>query len=449
MQIESDRTLTARLEANDAMAAQAYAEDGMVDKGRKKSVTQMRVSVQNSVNTVLGRIDRATEQVDLSYKGALEQFGKVQVEETGAKEILAEAKAELDKTKAAIIAHAAGAKERVKSLRGDLAQAENVDALELVKNGAQDEISSLLKHETMKAYNFTVCTFRRNMMAAKRTDALDAGAARARARGEEQEPPLFFVTIGTVLKNLKDTTSSSLFEAKAGIRAALFDVDASLKVGTKRGLALDDMAVCKKIKTSLDKALKTQEHVMDRMDPTTAKKLDKMLSVVLPDKALLQQYAVNLDAAWSQDFTRKRFFAMKAPFFHVGFPAYGASEVRVVLSGSLVYCGVKTEAVPGDTLKKQRELLYNASRVELEELIKKDGWIAEVGAGQGILVPTGFITMMLCPSVCTFGLSWHSYADQQDKLRAMRQLSQLTDEYSECRTPQTGYMQLLDFFRAS
>ena len=446
MQIESDRTLTARLEANDAMAAQAYAEEGMVETGRKKSVTQMRVSVQNSVNTVIGRIDRSTELIDYSYKGAVEEFGKVQVVETDAKDILTEAKAELDKTKAAIVAHAAGVKERVKAIRADLASAENCDALELLKTGAQDEINSLLKHETMKAYNFTVATFKRNMTAAKRTDALPA---RARAQAEEKEPPRFFVTMGTVLKNLASTTSSSLFEAKAGIRAALFDVDASLKVGAKRGLALDDMAVCKKIKTSLDKALKTQEHVMDRMDPLAAKKVDKNLNVVLPDKALLQHYAVNLDTAWSHDFLRKRFFATNVPFFHVGYPAYGTSEVRVVISGSLVYAGVKTEAVPGSTLKEQRELLYTASRVELEELIKKDGWITEVEAGQGILVPTGCITMMLCPSVCTFGVTWHTFADQQDKLRAMRQLSQLLDEYSECRVPQTGYMQLLEFFKAS
>ena len=85
----------------------------------------------------------------------------------------------------------------------------------------------------------------------------------------------------------------------------------------------------------------------------------------------------------------------------------------------------------------------------MEAMIKDNGWVVELNAGKGLLVPTGCITMMFCPSPSTVGLAWPHYSDLADKLRAMRQLGQLVDEYSECRVPQTGYQQLLEYFRTS
>ena len=47
------------------MAAQAFRECTVVDTNQKKSVPQFRVTVQNAINTVMGRIDRESDNVDL------------------------------------------------------------------------------------------------------------------------------------------------------------------------------------------------------------------------------------------------------------------------------------------------------------------------------------------------------------------------------------------------
>ena len=446
VQTESDRTLTARLEADDAMAAQTFVDCRVVDTNRAKSVPQLRVSVQNAINTIMGRIERAADSVELVHDGAVAEYAKVKVGAQSAKEILEEAKAELDKHKVAVLPHLAGVKERVKAMRSDLASADNCEALLLLKSNAQEEVTQLFKHEHFKAWNFTCSTFKRNVTVAVKADAAPAQAAADRSAAE---PPRFFITVGTAFRNLGVTTAKSLFEAKAGIRAAEFDLSPNLKVGTKQNVALVETTLCKKIVKSLEKNLKTSEHVMDKLDGASGKKLDKFLNTVLPDKALLQQFAVNAESSWSADFLRKRFFAMKAPFFHIGYAPYGTSEVRIVLEGNLVYGGIKAEAVPGDTLKEKRASLFAATLPEMEAMIKNSGWVVEVSAGNGILVPTGCITMMLCPSTSTVGLCWPHYSDLADKLRAMQQLGQLVDEYPECRVPQTGYQQLLEYFRAS
>ena len=111
VQTESDRTFTARLEVDDAMAAQTFVDCRVVDTNRTKSVPQLRVAVQNGINTIMGRIERATDSVELVHTAAAAEYTKVKVGAQGSKEILEDAKAELDKHKLAVLSHLAAVKE--------------------------------------------------------------------------------------------------------------------------------------------------------------------------------------------------------------------------------------------------------------------------------------------------------------------------------------------------
>ena len=121
----------------------------------------------------------------------------------------------------------------------------------------------------------------------------------------------------------------------------------------------------------------------------------------------------------------------------------------MIASGGLVILGVQSAAVPGDSIKAKRQSLYESNADQLLQLVESRGFIAEVLADHLVLIPSGFVVMMLCPSEEATGVRWQTSADEADRLRVCSQLTEMLSDFPETKSSATGYTQLLDFLKST
>ena len=444
MQNESNDARVKQHHLDDMSAAMGFQDSEPVAK--KQSVVQARVSCQNSVNTMVGRVTQAKRDVEDKALVCQKLYDAYisDLVEGSALHSATEAKQELDSFKSAFLSQCDSLLTLLNSRAAEAKQAQDVQALGLLKAGANEELLGLYKTEGYKSWSSTLVAFRRNFTEKSKM------VGRNSAPGNAAPPPApkCFHAVADVLSSLGTQISASLFEAKAGMRAAEAEFLATAKVGSK-SLELRDIPLVKKAERAMAKSLAVQTYVLSKVEAAQAKKFDRTLRLFFTDPSIFQTYAVSLDAAWGSLVQAKQFYACKAPRFHIGYCQFGAMELRAVIVGDLVVLGISYAAVPGDSLKEKRAYLSGCAKEELEKIVKSDGWITELKAGDYILIPTGCIVMQLCPAEFTFGIRWTVAADEQDRLRTAMQLGQLLDQFVETRSSATGYSQFQEFLKST
>ena len=118
-----------------------------------------------------------------------------------------------------------------------------------------------------------------------------------------------------------------------------------------------------------------QTYVNSKVENAQVKQFDRTLRLFFQDPSVFATYATPAQTPWGSLVLAKQFVACKAPHFHIGYSQFGAMELRLVVSGSLVILGIGYAAVPGDSLKDKRAYLAGCSTGDLETLVKGDGWI--------------------------------------------------------------------------
>ena len=128
---------------------------------------------------------------------------------------------------------------------------------------------------------------------------------------------------------------------------------------------------------------------LKRLMTTLKAQVDNELfsAVVLP-KADWTQHVYKIDVCGTDD-----------ACCGVTWPHLGMMEARLVLSGTGTFVGIRTAAIPGDTLRAKREHLTTLPFPDIAALIKTEGWAVhfENGVTEGennlVCIPTGFAVL--------------------------------------------------------
>ena len=129
----------------------------------------------------------------------------------------------------------------------------------------------------------------------------------------------------------------------------------------------------------------------------------------------------------------------------MGLTPFCLTEVRFILSGSYVVCGIPYESVPGSSLKEKRRHLFIAQYEELKGLVANGGWMCKVEENEAVIIPSGFLHIAIAVEQ-TMGLRWGTSGDDDDCERVKFGLNQLMESFLETRNASVGNAAFLDFF---
>ena len=251
---------------------------------------------------------------------------------------------------------------------------------------------------------------------------------------------LFFIAVKAAVSSLHNTAGTSVYEAKAGVKAAR--QQANFNCGGDKDVVTLSPIVKKALK-QITLHVKSQSYGVAEPEPNAMKRFEKILRRVL-ESQWFNEYEVP-EGSWGTRLKQKTFFGGKHPWFHIGFNAFGAMEARVIIDGERTIGGAALDQALGQTLKDKRRNLIAMSGEQLTELVEKVGFIATFGAGYAIMVPTVFLVFQLATVRC-FGLRWTPSADLADTGHSMQQLKMLMDEFLEVRASNTGYIGAYEHF---
>ena len=333
---------------------------------------------------------------------------------------------------------------RLKQTNAELA--DDFESLESLKDGAKDFVATELsgKMGVVKDHASELGMFRKNLLQAVKLRT-SGSLPKAADTVAQQGPPIIDVAIKicSELEEKRHNFSTSVYEAKAGLRAALVppvSPEASLNMYD----AVGKLPSVKKGKKDVMKDLKKVNYALyTETDPSKVRKFFRVLGAAFDPQALTT-YTVPKDAAWGAKVTHHQVWAATSTWVHIGFSPFGAMDARLVLEGSLVAIGVATQAIPGSSIKEKRRNLLVSTKDGLMELVKRDGFAAMVASPGLLVIPTGVIVVM-CAVESALGVRWTVGSDAADIERTAAQLKNLIDEFPELRSQSVGYTPFCDF----
>ena len=299
-------------------------------------------------------------------------------------------------------------------------------------------MASHAKAPCLKEFVSTMQTYTKNLNEHRKSLAPRPVAGPAAA----DLPPIFAAVVPTVLQ-LGDTVSRSFYEAKAGMKAARVVMPSC---GPATNLNFAKLAVVKKVTRDLAKHIKTASYGTAPFDMVAKEtKVSKFLRQAF-DHQLFTRHPLPTASPWASKIYQVTPFVANTPWFHVGFPSFGCMECRLITEGCMYYIGIAIENVPGETIKEKRRSIIQGDKDSLLSLVQQHGWCVKLCEGECLVVPTGFLIISLCNTVC-YGMRWCCSSDINDRLRNVQQLTSLLAEFGELRQPTTGYQQFLDFLK--
>lgn len=156
------------------------------------------------------------------------------------------------------------------------------------------------------------------------------------------------------------------------------------------------------------------------------------------DGQLFTQFILPKELPWSSKVNDIQVFGSAINYVSCGYPPFGAMEVRVVFSGSILVVGISDDYLPNKDLKVARKTLLTMPKAELQKLVETHGFLTEVMHGELVVIPSGFFCIVISTSASE-GLRWTISSDQPDTLRVHNSLKQLLSVFPELRSSNTGY----------
>ena len=276
---------------------------------------------------------------------------------------------------------------------------------------------------------------------AQKTAAALAKAADGANRQVEQ-PKVAAPPIAAVLKEIIEqgqaaTPSTSAFEAKGGIRAAVVQLSSPGSVP-----AFEVLPVTKKASKDIRVHLRSETRGMITVPAgPNEKKIAKFCKLNF-DQCLLTKLALP-EASWAHQVYAFQYYGFLEGFVNIGYTHFCCAEVQYLMKGECIFVGIMPEKVPGATLKDKRKHLFMSSYDILLPMINPSGWAVALEAGQAIVIPSGCIVVTVAVADC-FGLRWSLSSDSADTERVRTALVEVFDSFPEVRNPSSGYSQFHD-----
>lgn len=131
-------------------------------------------------------------------------------------------------------------------------------------------------------------------------------------------------------------------------------------------------------------------------------------------------------------------------FVNVGYTPYCLPECIVMLSGSMIVCGLPLDALPGEDLKAKRKTLVQSTIDQVSGYVSNGGWMVRLKDIGCLVVPTGFLILKVAEEQ-SYAFRWSFSGDERDLARTGHALETLLKAYPEMQNPHFGYQQLLEW----
>ena len=233
---------------------------------------------------------------------------------------------------------------------------------------------------------------------------------------------------------------SSVFEAKGGMRASITAINSEdnyNKINGHPQLRTLAKAAALAIKRGVEVVSSPfQGSAIAYKRFTTL--LSQSVGVDLTSTSVLPK------ADWSKYVYGASIVMCNQNYLNVGWPHMGLMEVRVVLSGDVVFAGIPNDIVPGDSYLQKRQYIYDAGIMEVNAMIVQSGWYIKFNNGQTpegmnvLTIPTGCVVLWAGKDVKM--LRWSLVGDDRDIRRGKAQLQNLHASFSDLKEPNMHYL---------
>ena len=255
-----------------------------------------------------------------------------------------------------------------------------------------------------------------------------------------------------VLRQLKVTNvSKSIYEAKAGVRAACIAGDAPERV-------CEFITKNKLVKTNIGKAHASmkqtqQTWVASPLDPGTPKSKAFLKAIgKLLDPAFTAMHVLP-DEGWAHKVAAADVIVVnetRTKSVKTSATQYASCEIRCYIEGSTedVICGIPVHKVDGENWREKRRTLQRLTIDDMNTLIgSTGGFVLTPKAGDVVVLPTGSI--LATASASSLYVRWITSGDVEDTSRVIACLDAMCSEYPEVRNPKTGNAEFLEFLQST
>ena len=271
----------------------------------------------------------------------------------------------------------------------------------------------------------------------------------ARSAAESSKPPLW-----TYLMDERDdetiNCTNSIYEAKAGVRAALMNV---MDMVQYNQLAKQPVVI--KATKAAVAALKAggQAYSQDiKGGKQVIQKLDRALvATVGPDART--RLVTPAGAHWAQKVWASEIIATNDNYTQANWAPFGLMSGYLMLTGACTIAGIKTERIPGNTFEEKRSSVLRMEKDELFQKIRDGGWMAKFDSAitsdghTTLIAPTGFF-ILIAANKCLM-LRWSMSSDATDTARAKYTLKGMMDSFMELHDESSGYSGLATFLNTA
>ena len=327
----------------------------------------------------------------------------------------------------------------VESIGEDAVRCTTLFSMTGLKTRLNVETKNLLKAEVL-LWTQTLRKMRTWAEKEKRVEASKDAHVGAAQTGYKSERLLMLEEITADMKG--HCVSGSVFEAKAGVRVCLIAPSHGLD---PVGMLLR-LPITKSSFKNLAAHLKVEPWgVVNLQEDTKKKKLMKILAGCF-DTALFARLTLP-DTDWSKLVYDLQFMGMQRGFVHAGVTHMCCMEARVLLEGTETVMGAETAKVPGVTVLEKRRWLWEANKLELLEVFRKDGFCFTHDSTKAIIIPSGFLCIIFA-SEGAKGVRWSVSSDTADTSRVTYGLTNLLTSFPDMKKASLGYAPFLGFLEA-
>ena len=288
--------------------------------------------------------------------------------------------------------------------------------------------------QKMTKFNRSSAKLKRLVTQLKRRSDKAAVAKTAVKPTLETPPPLFEVSKALLAQGM--TVSSSSFEAKCGLRAALIAPSQGDPGDTIRGWPKGKASIKR-----LEQHLKSNMHGLDPInDNPTIKRVLKELGKSF-DKMLFSKLCLPEDQDWTRKVYDPWFYGMNKGYTFMNLNQMCVMDARLLIRGSVIMIGLPLLRNPPMTIREVRHAASTMTVDDLRDCLKfVGGWALEHDNTKLAVIPTGYLVLTVCKEDA-IGIRWGMSSDEADTARVVKSLQVLLEEFPEIGNSSTGYSQ--------
>lgn len=436
--IEQNVALVEKQKADWLMTAAVHQVGVAAGRPKDRVVCTERIMCENKINPIKGSLEKELDGLGKKHVAISGTF-KLAIEknEEANRPSLRQAEAEVLEAYQAAKTMLEDTLKQTLAKLDEARRPDNTNSLDAIGRSAASLWKGVHKETAWAEWTHIQRVAKKSVSAVAKVERDDEVADDVRA----QLPPIALAMAAVSTKQSK--VSSSIYEAKLGIRAAkLSFADAEFI----RKLAAKPMV--RTMKKQLLKSHATASYVVGSLDVPKQRQIHKHLQPKL-EASCFAMWPFPKDSAWGAKISAWQLFSVTPSHLHAGVSPFGMTDARLILDGEACFMGAPVDQSDGADSRDKRVRALALSEHALETFIMQaaSGWVLKVVAGDFVFIPSGHMVMRRATDeyVTPFGLRWSVAGDAADMLRVQGTMGSVLREYLETKGTATGYGQLVEY----